>query len=204
MNIQQKTAFILANLKNFGVTDVVVTGKVDVRSARGDTVRAVALGSISLALLCATSSDVLSDICKAAEKGESVGCNIDVLKDGEPIGYIDSNGRFKYTAAPDLRTCLAWAVATDRGQHESVTDYDLDSEAKNVADTFSLAPPLVGYDEYLKPHFFGEFWATVACAIGNNKGSRFSDGYCGVMCLLWQVGTRTIRGLEHKGFSFSY
>lgn len=192
---------ILANLSAFGLKDMNVIGKFGIRADfDGPVLRMVEL-KMTLAGMCGDASNFRYKLSELA-KGEMPDSYIQVEKDGQRIGYIDSDRQFNFTAAPTLRECLGWAVATDFGQVQ-LLKFDLTAETRSLEQTISAGP----FDEpsMLDEYFFeGAFDEQVQKTVEYHRSSRFADGYCGVKNLFWQVGTRTLLGKEHPGFEFSY
>lgn len=122
--------------------------------------------------------------------------------ESEYIGHIDSDSRFYFRAAPDLRTCLAWAVATDLGQTRVLDGYDLEADVERLSNAIRRAP-FGQADEMIEAYFFDTWMEReVQEVYGYQRSSQFSGGYCTAAARLWQVGTRTLLGNEHPGFSF--
>lgn len=190
---------IKTNLEQFSLEDMEVTG-IFLKDGYGEE----EAGRATM---------LLSEICGLRYEGlaKKLGLNprelrlqILVEKDDKRIGHIDCDGRFHYESAPDLRTCIGWAVVTDLGR-EQLLNYDLDQETEALARSIRSAPPLDEEEEVLKAFFFdGDFARQIQVTMGYKKGSRFADGYCGVKNTFWQVGTLTIRGKKHPGFTFGY
>lgn len=207
MTVNEKANNIAANLAKMGLEDPTVIGKINIKKeAYGTVVRVVETDPMKLSELCGRATDIRYkgiEVDKAG--GEIVDLNIHVFMDAVEIGYVDSDAQFNFKAARNLRDCVGWAVATDLGQ-ERVLSYDLDVQVEALGRSIRMAPPLEAeFADVLKDFFFsGAFAQEVMKTMQYQVASRFGDGYCGVKTLFWRVGTRTLRGQEHEGFSFCY
>jgi hypothetical protein len=203
----QKTGRIIYSvqsiLSSFGIKDLEVIGKIDVLSDK----RYFKLRTIEtrqtwkLSELCVKSTDLGQDVRSCCQVMERVDFDINVFEEGQRIGYIDSDCRFLFEAAPDLRTCVGWAVATDVGHSErSPLDpfhYDLDQAVERITSLLGTSPLPEGS---LKEFFFRTFQPMVSEIMAWNKGSRYGGGYCTWGPLYWEVGTRLLWGKSHPGF----
>lgn len=180
---------IRANLENFGINDMAITGVL--RSHFGRK-----LGEVEM---------VISDLCGLRYAGlakrldveeKDVEFRIMIKKDGEEIGYITSDGVFNYEKAPDLRTALGWRIATDGGRTYIIGFFHLDQATRSLLDT-------VRVNGTKKEVFFGPYFEALKSVFIYERTTRFGDGYCGAATTLWHVATREL-GEEHPGYSFSY
>lgn len=180
---------IRANLATFGVEDMLVTGII--RDEQGDT----ELGRTEM---------LLSDLCGLRYHGlakllgikENTGLSIIVEKNGRFIGRIDCDGDFNYTEAPNLRTALAWKIATDGGRGHIIEGFDLDAATQKIFTTIEA-------NGTTKDGFFDAFFPCIKSIFVCDHTSRFGDGYCGAIMVLWRNATREL-GCEHSGYSFGY
>lgn len=184
------TSFIIReNLARLELEDILVTAVIDDRDGEE-------LGSTEMNL---------SDVCGLRHGGiekllgittRDVNLHVRVLRDGQMIGRVDSDGDFNYTAAPDLKTAIGWKVATDGGRTMLIEGFDLDSAARMLLETIRL-------NGTYKEAFFGPYFNALKKIFVYEKTSRFSDGYCGAASTLWRVATREL-GQEHEGYDFWY
>lgn len=195
---------IRENLARFGIEDPQVTAKLDIaRKHGGATLRTVEMGP-----------DLLSNFCLPfgvwptgeLSTDEEARLKMAIFLGGEQVGYVDSDGQFNFTAAPNLRVCVGWAVATDWGRQNLLDGYNLDYEVNKLEYAVREAPPLDGSaDDLLRHYFLNGVWNfAVLEAMAYEKGSRFGNGHCAVKTLYWMVATRTIRERLHAGFPFIY
>lgn len=196
---------IRENLARFGIEDSRVTAKVEITAGYdGAVIRTVEVGVDLLSNFCLPFS-LWPKVELDKSAGEKVKLWMLIFLGEERIGYINSDGQFNFTAAPDLRVCVGWAVASDYGR-EKVLDYDLSFEVNKLEYAIKMASPVDGtHEEDLKKLFFEGAWKRAIVEVMQyKKGSRFCNGYCGVTTMFWEVATRTIRGREHPAFPFFY
>lgn len=178
---------IRANLEAFELEDFAATGVLLGRD------RSTRLGQVDLPLseiCCLRYSGVANKL--GFGYGET-DLGLVIEKDGVRIGYVSSDGYFEYESAPNLRTTLAWRLATDGGR-ERLVDINLDLETKRLL----RAVEENGLDE---DTFFGPFLKAVGSAVEYKNGSRFGDGDHAALTILWQAATREL-GSEHAGYPF--
>ncbi len=189
---------VRGNMSLYRLEDMNVLGKIDVTSESGAVIlRTVETIPMRLTDLCFKSSAVHAEITCA--EGEHKFFETKVFRDGIEIGYIDSSQQFNYTAAPDLRTCVAWAAVTDLGQEKRL-DYDVDAAAQELTTFIQGVPD----DTVASQRFFGEFKPLLKKVFAVKIASRYGDGYLGVASLFWTVATRTILGRELPHPHFLY
>ena len=179
------------NLKRFGLEDIIVTGTIGiVRRVHhyNHEKTAIQVGPMHLSQMCGR---VLATIKKG--RSDQADFNIDVSQDGVRIGHVDSNHRFHYTAAPDLRTVLGWVVATDLGHVKVLHGFHLDGEVKQLVAVIRNAPT-DGDEKAVLNYYLGAFKSQLARAIKYRRTSRVVDGYIGPLYLLWAIGTKAIHG----------
>ncbi|MFH0857345.1 MAG: hypothetical protein V1848_01195 [Candidatus Magasanikbacteria bacterium] len=142
---------------------------------------------------------MLSEMCRPQEQRKTP-----ILLNDEEIGYVDSDGGVRFTTAPDLRTCVGWAVVTDMGRERTLEKFNLDYETNKLEYAMRAAPNLSD-ENVLRKYFFEGTWHTAITEVmAYGKGSRFGDGHCPVLNLFWTVAMRSIHGREHSGFRFCY
>ncbi len=182
---------IRANLTQFGLADPMVVGTLRDRNGT--------------AILGTTSPTPLAQLCALRYRGiareigldpEKVGFSIEIATEGRAIGFVDSDGGFHHEAAPDLRTALAWKVATDGGRERLVTGFNPDQAAEDILAIIATGEPS-------EAKFFGSYSAALKKIFVYEESSRFSDGHCSAMTTLWHVATREL-GCEHAGYGFAY
>lgn len=173
--------WIRTNLEQFGLADLTVTA----RGCSGEKSREVFAGALSD--LCGVGSMRFRGIDEF-----SLGIYVD---EGPRIGYVDSDNRFRYTQAPNLRSALGWALATDGGRVRAVA---LSRPLDELCDELKLVMRHTS-----KRTYFDLYHPRLAGIFDYENGSRFGDGYCGVSPVLWSLGTRE-NGLEHPGYPFMY
>lgn len=148
---------------------------------------------------------LVSDLCGLGYSGVANRLGIEsrklsfyivVEQDGKEIGYVDSDGRFRYKAAPDFRSALGWQIATDGGRVSLIENFNLDEASEMVLSTIRVN----GVEQNA---FFDPYFAALSRVFVAGHTSRFGDGYCGAAITLWRVATRQL-GEEHRGYSFSY
>lgn len=189
------------NLKNFGLEDFVVTGKIRVRNTALNEDTAVEVGPMRLSQMC---GNVWETIKK--RPGDSRGnFSIRVYREGAPIGFVDSDHRFHYAAAPDLRTALGWVMVSDLGPYKVLTLFHLDNEVKGL-ETVIRKAPVEGDEKAILSYFSGAFTSQLKRMFKYEITTRFSDGYMGVREMLWKIGTKAIHGkvLSYGAVLFLY
>lgn len=175
------TPFLIRhNLESFGVQDLFI-----------------------LALLCDDEGMVLesralllSDLCGLKPAGLAISLNmplnhtdyVEVVHLQQRIGTLERDGSFHFDRAPDLRTALAWKVATDGGR-ERIVSFDSDAASRRIINSIELVSA-TSYEIFLR---------TLSHIFVNGTTSRFSDTHYAAADLIWQVATREI-GEEHPGF----
>lgn len=174
-----------ANLERFGLEDIMVTGTIGVTRNWEKVV--VQLGPMHLSQMC---GKIWSTIQK--HRSDEIALYIEVFQDGKRIGKVDSDHRFHYTAAPDLRTALGWILATDLG-HVKVLGVGLDSATKGL-ETVIRKAPVDGDEKAVLNFYLGAFKTQLSHTIVYERTSRFGDGYMGPLGLLWRIGTKAIHG----------
>lgn len=175
-----------ANLDKFGLEDIIVTGTIGV--TRNYKKVDVQIGPMHLSQMC---GKVWSTIKK--RRSDELALSITVFRDGERIGFVDSDHRFHYNAAPDLRTALGWIVATDLGHVKVLHGFHLDGEVKQLEAVIRNAPT-DGNEKAVLNFYLGAFKNQMARAIKYERTSRFGDGYMGALGLIWGIGTTAIHG----------
>ncbi len=200
---------IQANLTILGLTDMMVTGMMSGNQSldqAGGTIP-VTDAPMLLSTLCAESHTLRhSAEMKHRQAGGNQfqlnSYNIQVVNDaGDTIGKIDSDGVFQYTAAPDLALCLGWAIATDIGRNKVIEDVSLQNLTSSTQDRITGAVSNAMSQDY----FFGDWMNFLEKDLMvYDRTTRFGDGYCGVANLFWEVGLRTLFGIEHSGYDFAY
>lgn len=202
-------AQIAEGLKGFGLEDIPVVGRTML--LEGDRehtpIRIIETGPTTLTLLCAQ-ADLWCEHCVPRNRSayERVRGTLEVLRQDELIGMIDLNHVFSYSAAPDLRTCIGWVVATDLGRRR-LFDYDLDVAVSAIAESvrglgnLSTAPR----GEVMKVYCEGAFGEAVRVHLRQDHGSRIigSGSTQEAKRAIWQVAVRTLLGQEHAGFIFN-
>jgi len=174
-----------ANLDKFGLEDIMVTGTIDVtRNWERVTVQ---IGPMHLSQMC---GDIWATIQK--RRSDEIALHIEVFQDGARIGTVDSDHRFHYSAAPDLRTALGWVIATDLG-HVKALGFGLDSAVKGL-ETVIRKAPVDGDEKAMFNFYFGAFKTQLTHTIVYKRTSRFADGYMGSLNLLWRIGTKAVHG----------
>lgn len=177
-----------ANLAQFGLEDILVTGLIQVtRRGAKTTSSSVELGPMHLSQLCGSVRGLLN-----TRRSDEMAGWVQVLQDGQSIGVIDSDKRFHYSAAPDLRTALGWALATDLGQTKVLSPV-LDSATKGI-ETVIRKAPVDGDEKAVLSYYTGTFNTQVQRTFVYQKTSRFADGHFGPRDTLWKVGTKAIHG----------
>lgn len=167
------------NLKRFGLADLVVRGEFPMGEA---TAKVEAIR--------------LSDLCYYESHR-----HVNIFINGKKIGWI-ADGTFRFTAAPDLRTAVGWAFATDAGR-QYVLDYDLDTEVGLLISAFRMAPPLDD-EEAVKKFFYdfkNDYWKQIDRMV--KMGSQYCSSSA-VAHLIWHVATRTLRSKEHPGYELGF
>lgn len=185
-------AIIRANLYRFDLEDTDVTTELEERNSE----RRIAT---------LMEPEPLSNFCgmKFHEIAQRLGIDIGTIKfavyvkrEDKEIGRIDSDGRFMYRSAPDLRTALGWSIATDGGRERIIDFFDLDKASQSI-----LA--LIHEEGVSEKTFFGHYFKLLQTIFKYEQTSRFADGYCGAADDLWHVATRQL-GNEHSGYNFVY
>lgn len=177
------------NLKTLGIDDMMV--EVELLTNLGTTV-----GSKRM-LLSDACCLRFSGLCKEiGAEAKDMSTQLIICKDSEPIGHVDSDGDFDYEGAPDLRTALAWKIATDGGRHMLI-HCNVDQDAERILDT-------IRYNGVSQDAFFGPYFDVLKRVFVYKNTSRFGDGYCGAATTLWRVATRELFGMQHPGYSFCY
>lgn len=182
---------IRANLETLGINDMTVSGVLHYGIAGGGYLRdGREVGRAKM---------LLSDLCNLRYLGMSArfgveprntSLRIEVEQNGQVIGYIDSDGRFHYEAASDLRTALGWWIATDGGRVCVIKFLNLDQAAAALLDTIRHNGEEV---------FYGPYFAELRTLFSSRTTSRFGDSYCSAATILWQVATRELFGEKHNG-----
>lgn len=182
------TEFILDNLFRFGeIPDLLVTARFELK-VRGRTVSQRVVGPVNLSRLCGV-KDLKSEFNLPEPEGHFLSSSAKVFSGDTEIGYIDFYRHFYYVAAPDLRTAVAWVVATKLGREGVLYDYDLDAEVNALVDLVTAQP--FEDDDPVGAHLFrGPF--TQQCL----KTIRGRTCACGYRRLFWRVLTRTVLGCE--------
>jgi cold shock CspA family protein len=178
------------NLNRFGLEDIVVTGTIGV--VRRDLnyhheKTAVQLGPMHLSQMC---GNIWATLQK--RRTDEADLHIEVYHNGQRIGTVDSDHRFHYSAAPDLRTALGWIFATDLG-HVKVLGVGLDSAVKGLETVIGKAP-VDGDDKALSNFYLGAFKTQLSQTIVYKRTSRFGDGHMCALRLLWAIGTKGVHG----------
>lgn len=156
------------------------------------------LEGISLVQLCATAPERRQALAPY-KRGETPILNFFITQDGKEIGRVDSDSQFHYTAAPDLRTALGWAMATDGGRGRSLK-FDLEVVTRDlVTDVIKTLHPYAISQRY----FFEGWHPAMNKAFKAVGGSRYSDALS-FSNLLWRILTREYLGEEHPGYGFSH
>lgn len=192
--LQKVTGYpIRENLARFNVEDLTVTVELHSSKARGEVV-----GSLTILLsdACALKYSGIAE--KVCVDTKDVDFTVHVLVDNgtKLIGYITSDGHFDYFDAPNLRTALAWKIASDGGRVRLIDFFDLDRAAASILDVIRSSTD--------KDTFFGTYFDSLKRVFKYEQTTRFGDGYCGAAAVLWQVGTREVYGETHDGYSFCY
>jgi hypothetical protein len=180
---------IRANLENFNFDDLVVVGLLETRSGEE-----IGRREMRLSDLCGLRDGGLAKKLGVDPSRMDLRLRIPVEKDEERIGYVDSDGIFRFESAPDTRTALGWLVATDGGRVRVIEFFDLDKATDSIVAT--IREHGTGRDA-----FFGPYFDSLKKVCG--RASRFGDGHCGAATTLWRVATREL-GDEHKGYAFAY
>lgn len=191
--IARRLANVLANLGMFGISDPLVLGVVNITQGRqGGLLRTVDFAGTTLSTLCVQSEKLRGSIELDKEANEHAAFRIRVLIEDSEIGFIDSDGRFHYSAARTLCVALGWAVATDLGR-DKVLDYDLAAHVAALSNAIGYRPDAGRFDEFSR---------AFAIAMAKDTGSRFGDGRLGFLNLLWRIGTHTLQGQEQESIPF--
>jgi hypothetical protein len=116
-SVEERRQNIVANLNLFGLEDK----RVDCYAIHRDGRRAF-VGNLLLSVAC-VSRLFAHPVTKGADGRREYDWlfNVSVRTDGKEIGTIDCDGKFHYSQAPDLRTGLAWTLATDGGADKVFT-----------------------------------------------------------------------------------
>lgn len=178
---------IRTNLQIFGIDDMLVTGFL--RSRDGQLLDGK---EVLLSELCGLRSHGFAE--RLGVDGRDVEFCIIVKQDGLPVGHVDSDGRFNYEKAPNLRTALGWQIATDGGRVRLIEFFHLEQAATLLLDT-------IHDNGTSKNAFFGSYFAALSKVFVYKSTSRFGDGHCGAAMTLWHVATREL-GEEHPGYTF--
>lgn len=188
--------YVRSNLQQFGLTDQQVIGKRWVQNDRGDERFVLETQPMELSELCGNSPEVqYAPGYKTADYMTRV-----FDPKGAIIGVIDSDRRFLYNSAPDIRSCIGWAVATDLGRTQHL-NFNLDEAARVVTEAMGWCPELRGGDRELKEFYFGTYRDTVKEIIKRDVSTRFDDGGA-AHTPLWRVATLKLKGEEHPGFPY--
>lgn len=193
---KDKAQYVRSNLQQFGLPDLQVVGKRWIENEAADERFVLETEPMSLSELCGNCPEV-----QYAPGYRVAGYSTTVFDlEGAIIGFIDSDRRLCYNAAPDIRTCVGWSAATDLGRTQHLV-FNVDEAAKRVVEAMSWCPELRDGGKALNEFFFGDFMTAVKEAIPRNSGSRFEDGGAAITPL-WRVATRTLKGAEHPGFPY--
>ena len=176
------------NLEQFGIHDMEVVGVLydKERNKVGEV-------SESLTQLCVLAYSGLAK--HFGRDAWQVDFDIEVRVE-EAIGYVCSDGIFHYLATPNLRTALAWFIATDGGREHYIDFFDVDAAANAIIDT-------VRTNGTSQEAFFGAYFDVLKRVFVCDKTSRFGDGYCMAATFLWWLATREL-GVAHDGYSFAF
>jgi hypothetical protein len=206
-NKMKRSQKIQKNLANFGINDIKVIAIIKIKEKYGDTTAVVGeikIGPIKLSNLCACYEKIWGKSKQEVSQNKKVldyNAKIFSADKNQPLGYIDSDSRFNFLAAPNLRLCVGWAVASDLGRNK-VVEYNLDLQIKKLNCFFSLINKITN-EERLK-QCFGYFVSLLEIeTMKYGIASRFSDAFCSYSNLFWKVGTRK-NGKEHSGFPISH
>lgn len=182
--------YIHHNLFTFGLPDVNVTVRFQPRE-EGEAVTMRRNVSLSAA-------------CVEAVEWRPAGPGGIVVFSGEELGILDGDGRFAYTAAPDLRTALGWALVTDGGRERCLLGVvDLDAAVAGLEEIIR-GVDLDAPEAVVREVFFEAWMPALARVFVAKKTSRFGSGHCAPACDLWTVATRTVLGRPHPGFEYHY
>jgi hypothetical protein len=179
----------IENLQNWGVEDFEVTFQIESGEMQGP---------ISMMELVSTFREITgpAEPLKPGVLASIFVGKVTVFRDDVEIGYIRSNGTFRYLAASTIRDALAWAIATDIGQ-EKLVRVGIDRLADHVQTVVSMN----GTNE---DAFFGPWFRAMKKVFAYGLTTRYGDGHCGHAISMWKIATRIIFGQEHEGYSFMY
>lgn len=196
-------------LTRFGLEDIPVVGRAKVLSMDREPtpIHEAMTGTTELTQLCAQ-ANLWREHCVPRNrfKFERVAGTIEVLCRNELIGTIDPNDVFSYSAAPDLRTCLGWVVATDQGRRQHSFEYDLDGAVHAINQSLQTLgnPSAASRQEVMKVYYEGEFGNAIRANLRQGYGSRLIGGCIDeAKNVIWRVATRTLFYEEHPGFILS-
>lgn len=181
---------VRANLETFGLEDFSAVGVLLAADGQAK------LGQFETRVseLCSLRYSGLAE--KFGIECQKASLQIRVEKDGRRIGYVDSDGRFNYEAAPNLRTALGWKIATDGGRERSLQFFDLEKAAREILATIREN----GTGEQA---FFGPYFEVLKRVFVYEQTTRFGNGYCGAATIIWQAATRDL-GQAHEGYAFMH
>ena len=180
---------IAANFEAFGLEDPTVVGVLRFRS--GEDAGCL---EAKLSELCALRSHGIVKRLELDAPCGTIEFRVKIFRDGAEIGFIDSDGDFD-CAVGTLRQAIGYKLATDGGRERLVL-VDLEAATKRVLD-------VVRNHGTSSENFFGPYQKVVQEVFAYNNGSRFADGYCGAMTVVWRAATREL-GTLHEGYSFMY
>lgn len=118
-----------------------------------------------------------------------------IMRDNAMVGSVDGSGCFCYSGAPDLRTALAWGLATDGGRHCLFEKVDTDAVAAHAQGINDV----IVREGTAKSTFDGSYLAVLREIFVHKRTSRFEEPDWELRRTLWRVATRTL-GREHYGY----
>ncbi len=201
-------AQIAESLRRFKIEDIPVIGRTMLLEGgqKATPIRIIETGPVRLTQLCAQAG-LWREHCVPRNRSayERVRPTIDVVHEDVLIGTIDHDYIFSYSNAPDLRTCVGWAVATDQGRWH-LFEYDLDRTIQAITRSLQKLgdPSVASRGEVMKVYCEGEFGEAIRVHLRQGNGSHFIGGCTEeAKNAIWRVATRTLFGQEHAGFIFN-
>jgi len=174
---------IRENLSRFGLIDLKVIGLVKIEGNRPGGDEFVEMPAHSLVKLAVNRNEFLP--FEKLLKGETFSSTLDLLAEGGMRIKLTSDNIVMCVGAPDLRTALAWILATDGGREKPLLGIDIDAAVKKLEQVIQEGGrPLVEFKQALKEIFIYK------------ETTRFADAYVGALPTLWKVGTRAVLGHE--------
>lgn len=127
---------------------------------------------------------------------------IRIYQDNELIGHVNSDRRFSFTAASDLREAIAWSLVTDVDPRswERIDPVVAERILKAVDLALKCAPPHTA-PAALKD-YYEMIWLPLLKLYTQDKTlfGRYNDTLLNVAQEWWKIGFLHIRGIEHPGF----